>query len=116
MTAWIKQVLLVSLVGTMVSCGLNKPRAPEGNARDKFVGEWKSDDTNSQTHTRIQRSGDNFFIHEGLNDLTGIYDSTAQAIMIDNGVKKVPVKYLSETDQILVTGGSRDAKFSRVKK
>ncbi|MDO7853608.1 hypothetical protein [Hymenobacter convexus] len=116
MITWAKQALLIALIGMMGSCGPDKPKTPEGNPRDKFVGEWKSDDTNSQTHTRIQRSGDNFFIHEGLNDLTGIYDSTAQAIMIDNGVKKVPVKYLPATDQILVTGGSRDAKFSRVKK
>jgi hypothetical protein len=113
---WTKQVLLVLLTGAMTSCGLDKSKVSVINPRDQFVGEWKSDDTNSQTHTHIRRTGDTFFIHEGLNDLTGVYDSTARAIMIDNGVKKVPVKYLPETDQILVTGGSQDAKFSRVKK
>ena len=113
---WAKRALMVSLVGTMGSCGLDKPKAPETNPRDLFLGEWKSDDTNSTTHTVIRRKGDTYFIHEGLNDLTGTYDSTAQVIMIDNGLKKVPVKYLPATGQLLVTGGSRDAKFSRVKK
>ncbi|MDO7849663.1 hypothetical protein Q5H92_25090 [Hymenobacter sp. M29] len=116
MKTWTERLLMVLLIGAVGACAPDKPKAQDVNPRDHFVGEWKSDDTNSQTHTRIQRSGDNFFIHEGLNDLTGIYDSTAQAIMIDNGVKKIPVKYLPETDQILVSGGSRDAKFSRVKK
>ncbi|MFD2718040.1 hypothetical protein ACFST9_04895 [Hymenobacter monticola] len=116
MNAWAQRALVVLLAGTMVSCGSDKPKAPEVNPRDQFLGEWKSDDTNSQTHTVIRRKGDTFFIHEGLNDLTGIYDSTAQVIMIDNGIKKVPVKYLPETSQLLVSGGSRDAKFSRVKK
>jgi len=116
MNTWARQALVVLLAATMGSCGLDKPKAPEVNPRDQFLGEWKSDDTNSLTHTVIRRKGDNYFIHEGLNDLVGIYDSTAQAIMIDNGEKKVPVKYLPATDQILVTGGSQDAKFSRVKK
>ncbi|MBF9143771.1 hypothetical protein [Hymenobacter properus] len=116
MNAWAKQALVVLLAGAMGSCGSDKPKAAEANPRDLFLGEWKSDDTNSTTHTVIRRKGDTYFIHEGLNDLTGIYDSTAQVIMIDNGVNKVPVKYLPETGQLLVTGGSRDAKFSRVKK
>ena len=116
LNAWAQRALVVLLAGTLGSCGSDQPKAPEVNPRDQFLGEWKSDDTNSQTHTVIRRKGDTFFIHEGLNDLTGTYDSTAQAIMIDNGLKKVPVKYLSETGQLLVTGGSRDAKFSRVKK
>jgi len=116
MQGWAKQALVLSLACTLGSCGSDKPKAPEVNPRDQFLGEWKSDDTNSQTHTVIRRKGDTFFIHEGLNDLMGTYDSTAQAIMIDNGVKNVPVKYLPETGQLLVSGGSRDAKFSRVKK
>ena len=113
MKALTTQLSVVLLALALGACSSDK--AKEGNPRDNFVGEWKSDDTNSQTHTRIRRVGDNFYIHEGLNDLQGVYDSTAQAIMIDNGEKKVPVKYLPETGQILVSGGSHDAKFSRVK-
>ncbi|MBF9223161.1 hypothetical protein [Hymenobacter ruricola] len=107
--------LVVSLVWAATACGSEPPKEQEVDARDRFVGEWKSADTNSQTHTFIKRSGDTFFIHEGKQDIEGTYDAATQCVMIQNEVKKVPVKYLPETDQLLITGGSREARFSRVK-
>ena len=106
----------VVLLGMVSACAPEAKDSAASDPRDKFVGEWKSADTNAETHTYIRRTENNFFIHEGQQDLVGAYDSTTQSILIDNGVKKVPVRYLAETDQISVTGGSRDAKFSRVKK
>lgn len=113
MKAFATRLLVVVLGWAVAACSTETTK--EVDTRDRFVGEWKSADTNSQTHTKIKRSGDNFFIHEGLNDLVGAYDASLTSVMIDNGTKKVAVKYLPETDQIMVTGGSREAKFSRVK-
>ncbi|MBD2721473.1 MULTISPECIES: hypothetical protein [Hymenobacter] len=114
MKTLVGRLLAVLLIGLVGACGPQKPKV-EADMRDNFVGEWKSADTNAQTHTRIKRTGDTFYIHEGINDLVGTYDPNVESIMIDNGVKKVPVKYLPETDQLLITGGQREAKFSRVK-
>jgi hypothetical protein len=115
MKALVVRLLVVVLGGTAGACGPEKPKEPEVDARERFVGEWKSADTNAQTHTKIKHVGDTYYIHEGMNDLVATYDPMTEWIIIDNGVKKVAVKYLPETDQILVTGGMREAKFSRVK-
>ncbi|WP_210521496.1 hypothetical protein [Hymenobacter terricola] len=104
-------VVLLFMAGSACTTEAKKEIDP----RDKFVGEWKSADTNAETHTYIKRTGDTFYIHEGQQDLVAAYDEATKSLVIDNGVKKVPVHYLPATDQIMVTGGSRDAKFSRVK-
>jgi hypothetical protein len=117
MKAFAARLLVVLLVGAVSACGPEKKKDIDmTDPRDKFVGEWKSADTNAETHTYIKRSNNSFFIHEGQQDIVGTYDEVNKTIIIDNGTKKVPVIYLPETDQIRVTGGSRDAKFSRVKK
>jgi hypothetical protein len=116
MKALIVRLLAVALGGAVGACGPEKAKEAEVDPREVFVGEWKSADTNAETHTTIKHQGDTYYIHEGKVDLTATYDPMTEYIMIDNGVKKVAVKYLPETDQLLVTGGMRDAKFSRVKK
>lgn len=83
--------------------------------RDKFVGEWKSVNTGSAVHTSIKRSGDNFFITEGKQDLVGTYDEATKSMLVDNGSKKVPVLYMPDTDEIIVSAAGKSAKFSRVK-
>lgn len=114
MKAIAARLLAVLLVAGVGSCSPEAKKEAEIDPREKFVGEWKSADTNAETHTYIKRTGDTFYIHEGQQDLVGAYDAASQSVLIDNGVKKVPVRYLSSTDQIMVTGGSREAKFSRV--
>lgn len=114
MKAIAARLLAVLVVAGMGACSTEAKKEAEVDTREKFVGEWKSADTSAETHTYIKRTGDTFYIHEGQQDLVGAYDAASQSVLIDNGVKKVPVRYLPATDQILVTGGSREAKFSRV--
>lgn len=91
----------------MVACGKD--------TRDQFVGEWKSATTDAETHTFIKRSGDDFFISEGKQDLVGKYDEATKSLLIDNGTRKVPVLYIPESDQIVVSAGGKSARFTRVK-
>lgn len=114
MKAFSALVLAVSMLGSVSACSTEAKKEVEVDTRDKFVGEWESADAKAETHTYIKRTDNQFFIHEGQQDLVGNYDEATKSILIDNGEKKVPVSYLPETDQIMVTGGSHDAKFSRV--
>lgn len=85
------------------------------DARDEFVGVWRSSTTDAEAQTTIKRTGDDYFINEGKQDLVGKYDAATKSILIDNGTQKVPVLYLPETDEIMVSAGDRSAKFKRVK-
>lgn len=106
---------VVMLAGLLAACGAETPKEADVDYRQQFVGEWKSADTNAETHTYIKRTGDTFYIHEGQQDIVGTYDEATKSVLIDNGEKKVPVAYVPETDQLLITGGSKTARFARVK-
>jgi hypothetical protein len=108
MKAVAARLLLVWLGWAAVACATD-------DARDKFVGERKSVTADAGIHTFIKRSGNNFFINEGKQDLVGTYDEANKSIIIDNGTRKVPVLYIPETDEIVVSAGGNSAKFSRVK-
>ena len=107
MKAFAARFLIVLFGCAVVACAKD--------ARDQFVGEWKSATTNAETHTFIKRSGDDFFITEGKQDLVGKYDEATKSLLIDNGTRKVPVLYIPDTDQIVVSAGGKSARFSRVK-
>ena len=107
MKVWGPRLLIVLLLLAVSACTTN--------FRDKFVGEWKSVNTGSEVHTFIKRSGDNFFITEGKQDLVGTYDETTKSMLIDNGSQKVPVLYMPDTDEIMISAVGKSAKFSRVK-
>ena len=101
------RVLLVLVCWAAVACAKD--------SRDQFVGEWKSATTDAEAHTFIKRSGDDFFITEGKQDLVGKYDEATKSVLIDNGTRKVPVLYIPDTDEIVVSAGGKSAKFARVK-
>ena len=79
------------------------------------MGEWKNAATNAEAHTFIKRSGDDFFIPEGKQDLAGKYSEATRSALIDNGTRKVPVLYVLDTNEIVVSAGGKSGKFARAK-
>lgn len=117
MKALTVRLLGVVLLGAVSACSPEKKKEIDmSDPRDKFVGEWKSADSNAETHTYIKRLNNTFFIHEGRQDIEGTYDEVTKSILINNGVKKVPVHYVPEKDLIVVDGDNKKATFSRVNK
>ncbi|MDB5235833.1 MAG: hypothetical protein JWR44_2826 [Hymenobacter sp.] len=109
MKAVVARLLVVLLFLTASACSTST------DVREKFVGEWKSVNADTGTHTFIRRTGDNYFITEGKQDLVATYQDSIKGLIIDNGTRKVPVLYIQDTDEIVVSAGGKSAKFSRVK-
>ena len=109
MKAFAARLLVVLLFLVAAGCSNST------DIREKFVGEWKSVNADTGTHTFIRRTGDNYFITEGKQDLVATYQDSVKGLVIDNGTRKVPVLYIQETDEIMVSAGGKSAKFSRVK-
>ena len=79
------------------------------------MGEWENAATDAGTHTFIKRSGDDFFITEGKQDLVGKYNEATRSVLIDNLTREVPVLYIPDINEIVVSAGGKSEKFTRVK-
>ena len=79
------------------------------------MGEWKNAATDAEAYTLIKRSGDDFFITEGKQDLVGKYNEATRSVLIDDEIRKVPVLYVPDTNEIVVSAGGKSEKFTRVK-
>ena len=79
------------------------------------MGEWGNAATDAEVHIFIKRSGDDFFITEGKQDLVGKYNEATKCVLIDSVPRKVPVLYVSDTNEIVVMTGGKIEKFTRVK-
>ena len=79
------------------------------------MGEWENAATDAEMHTFIKRSGDDFFITEGKQDLVGKYSEATRSVLIDNLTREVPVLYVPDTNEIVVSAGGKSEKFTRVK-
>jgi hypothetical protein len=88
--------------------------ACSSNTSDKFLGEWKSADFKEPVS--IKRTGENYILtQKGQPELLATYDADAKRLMIDAGSARVPVIYLADTDEILMSSAVRSTRFSRVK-
>ena len=54
------------------------------------MGEWENAATDAEARTFIERSGDDFFITEGKQDLVGKYNEATRSVLIDNVTREVP--------------------------
>ena len=79
------------------------------------MGEWKNAATDAEARTFIKRSGDDFFITERKQDLVSKYNEATRSVLINNGTRKVPVLYVPDTNEIVVSAGGKSEKFTRVK-
>ena len=79
------------------------------------MGEWKNAAIDAEAHTFIERSGDDFFITEGKQDPVGKYDEVTGSVLIDNLTREVPVLYVPDINEIVVSAGGKSEKFTRVK-
>ena len=79
------------------------------------MGERRNTATGAEAHTFVKRSGDNFFVTEGKQGLVGKYNEATKSGLIDNGARKVPVRYVPDTNEIVVSAGGKNGKFARVK-
>ena len=79
------------------------------------MGEWENAATDAEMHTFIKRSGDDFFITEGKQDLVGKYNEVTGSVLIDNLTREVPVLYVPDINEIVVSAGGKSEKFTRVK-
>jgi len=70
------------------------------------VGEWKNAATDAEART---------FITEGKQDLVGKYNEATRSVLIDDEIRKVPVLYVADTNEIVVSAGGKSEKFTRVK-
>ncbi|GAB2706862.1 hypothetical protein GCM10011495_21630 [Hymenobacter frigidus] len=70
------------------------------------MGEWKNAATDAEVHT---------FITEGKQDLVSKYNEATRSVLIDDEIRKVPVLYVPDTNEIVVSAGGKSEKFTRVK-
>ena len=47
--------------------------------------------------------------------LAGKYSEATRGVLIDNGTRKAPVLYVSNTNEIVVSAGGKSGKFARAK-
>ena len=45
----------------------------------------------------------------------GKYNEATRSVLINNGTRKVPVLYVPDTNEIVVSAGGKSEKFTRVK-
>ena len=79
------------------------------------MSEWKNAATDTEAHTFIERSGDDFFITEGKQYLVGKYNEATRSVLIDTLTREVPVLYVPDINEIVVSAGGKSEKFTRVK-
>ena len=70
------------------------------------MGEWKNAATDAEART---------FITEGKQDLVSKYNEATRSVLINNGTRKIPVLYVPDTNEIVVSAGGKGEKFTRVK-
>ena len=78
---------------------------------DKFIGEWKSVQSEGRDHTIITRNGKNFLIQQGKKTVPGVWDEENNLIRMIVGVP-MDIMYIENEDMIVFGSGGKYRRVS----
>ncbi|RNI24112.1 hypothetical protein EFB08_17205 [Rufibacter latericius] len=78
---------------------------------DKFIGEWKSVQSEGRDHTIITRNGENFLIQQGKKTVPGVWDEANNVIRMNVGVP-MDIMYIENEDMIVFGSGGKYRRVS----
>ncbi|MBC3538970.1 hypothetical protein ACFSC6_10530 [Rufibacter sediminis] len=93
------------------SSGPNQKLPMATDDADKFIGEWKSVQSEGRDHTIITRNGGNFLIQQGKKTVPGVWDEENNIIRMNVGMP-MDIMYIENEDMIVFGSGGKYRRVS----